>query len=90
MDPGQLYVNAGFWSTVALPPGADPAAGLVNRAIEAEVTRLGGRKSLYSSAYYTPEEFAGLYGGPSYASARAQYDPEGRLTDLYRKVVLRR
>jgi FAD/FMN-containing dehydrogenase len=89
MDPDALYVNVGFWSTVPLPPGADPAEGLVNRAVEAEVTRLGGHKSLYSSAYYTPEDFDALYGGPAYAAVRGRYDPEGRLTDLYRKVVLR-
>jgi FAD/FMN-containing dehydrogenase len=89
MDPAALYVNVGFWSTVAVPPGAKPAEGRINRSIEAEVTRLGGRKSLYSTAYYPRDEFADLYGGASYADVRGRYDPEGRLTDLYRKVVLR-
>jgi FAD/FMN-containing dehydrogenase len=90
MDPAALYVNVGFWSTVALPAGVDPAQGAVNRLIEAEVSRLGGRKSLYSSAYYQQDDFSDLYGGADYAAARMRYDPDRRLYDLYQKVVLRR
>lgn len=86
-DPGQLYVNVGFWSTVALPAGADPDEGRVNRRIEEVVTALDGRKSLYSTAFYDNETFWSIYGGTVYEPLKQQYDPDGRLKDLYAKVV---
>ena len=89
-DPSETYVNLGFWSTVPLPEGVDPDQGRVNRRIEATVTALDGRKSLYSSAYYSPEEFWAIYGGDSYRSLKMAYDPASRLLDLYDKVVRRR
>jgi FAD/FMN-containing dehydrogenase len=87
LDPATTYVNVGFWSTVAVPPGVDPAEGRVNRRIEAVVTDLGGRKSLYSTAFYDRGEFARLYGGTTYDRLRASYDPEGRLPDMWGKTV---
>ena len=89
-DPEETYVNLGFWSTVPLPEGVDPEEGQVNRRIEATVTQLDGRKSLYSSAYYSPEEFWSIYGGDSYRGLKMAYDPASRLLDLYDKVVRRR
>ena len=89
-DPAVTYVNVGFWSTVPLPEGVDPAEGRVNRRIEEKVTELDGRKSLYSSAYYSPEEFWSIYGGDSYRGLKGAYDPQSRLLDLYDKVVRRR
>ena len=89
-DPAVLYVNVGFWSTVALPDGVDPDAGAVNRRIEQVVTDLDGRKSLYSTAFYDRESFWQIYGGADYASLKDHYDPDGRLRDLYSKVVERK
>ena len=88
-DPEVLYVNVGFWSTVALPEGVDPAEGTVNRRIEEVVTKLDGRKSLYSTAFYDRETFWSIYGGADYARLKESYDPDGRLKDLYAKVVER-
>jgi FAD/FMN-containing dehydrogenase len=88
MDPAFLWVNVGFWSTVALPEGESD--GFHNRRIEREIIRLGGRKSLYSTAFYEPEEFWELYGGKQYHRLKAEYDPEHRLLDLYDKTVGRR
>ena len=87
-DPGRLYVNFGFWSTVPLAPGQ--ADGDHNRGIEAMVSFLGGRKSLYSTSFYSPEEFWRLYNGPAYDVVKKGYDPDGRLLDLYAKCVQRR
>lgn len=87
MDPEAVYVNVGFWSLVELPAGGDPDAGVVNRKIEAEVTRLGGHKSLYSSAYYERDEFYRLYGGDAYVKLKQTYDPDSRLLELFDKVV---
>jgi FAD/FMN-containing dehydrogenase len=89
LDPETTYVNVGFWSTVPLPGGVDPADGRVNRRIEQVVTRLGGHKSLYSTAFYDREEFGRLYGGEAYARLRAEYDPRGRLPDMWTKTVAR-
>ncbi|MER7862817.1 FAD-binding oxidoreductase [Amycolatopsis japonica] len=88
MDPDTLYVNFGFWSAVPLDPGEAPDTH--NRLIEAEVTRLGGRKSLYSDSFYAEEEFWRLYNGDAYRKLKTAYDPDGRLLDLYAKCVRRR
>lgn len=85
LDPAITYVNVGFWSSVPRRPGA--ADGEVNRAIEAEVERLGGRKSLYSTSYYTAPDFWRIYNGDSYSELKQRYDPQGRLLDLYEKCV---
>jgi FAD/FMN-containing dehydrogenase len=85
LAPGQVYVNFGFWGTVALPPGTSD--GHFNTQIENKVTGLDGHKGLYSTSYYSEEEFARLYNGPAYAGLKAQYDPDGRLADLYDKCV---
>ena len=87
-DPGETYVNFGFWSSVPLAPGQED--GTYNRRVEAEVDRLGGRKSLYSTAFFPEEEFWARYDGPSYFALKQQYDPQGRLLDLYAKCVHRR
>ena len=78
------YVNVGFWSTVPLPEGVDPAEGRVNRRIEQVVTDLGGHKSLYSTAFYDRGGVrAASTAGTTYDRLRAAYDPEGRLADMW-------
>ena len=86
LRPRQSYVNVGFWSTV--PVGA--TEGETNRRIERKVGELDGHKSLYSDSYYSPEEFDRLYGGDALRAAKARYDPDSRLLDLYAKAVQRR
>ncbi|TAL25791.1 MAG: FAD-binding oxidoreductase, partial [Frankiales bacterium] len=85
LDPDVLYVNVGFWSTVGLEPGE--ADGTHNRIVERLVADLGGRKSLYSTSFYEPDEFWRTYGGPVYERLKKTYDPDGRLLDLYAKCV---
>jgi len=85
MSHDEPWVNVGFWGTVELKPGQ--VDGHHNRLIEAEVERLGGRKSLYSSAYYEPDDFWRIYNGPAYDVLKKSYDPDGRLLDLYEKAV---
>lgn len=89
-DPQVTYINVGFWSTVALPAGTEPSAGRVNRLIEAKVTDLDGRKSLYSTAFYDRDSFWSIYGGNAYAGLKTRFDPNSRLLGLYEKVVERR
>lgn len=81
--PNHTYVNIGFWSSV--PAGS--VQGQTNRLIEEKVSELDGHKSLYSDAYYSPEEFDELYGGETYATVKKTYDPDSRLLDLYSKAV---
>jgi FAD/FMN-containing dehydrogenase len=84
LQPGELYVNAGFWGGVAEVPG-DPSAH--NRRIEELVAQLGGHKSLYSTVHYDEAEFWEHYNGPGYRALKERYDPSGRLPDLYSKVT---
>ena len=87
LEPGTTYVNIGFWGTV--PVGDDAPSGPVNRAIEERVHELGGHKSLYSEVYYERAAFDRLYGGDNLAEVKRRYDPEGRLSPMYEKVVTR-
>jgi FAD/FMN-containing dehydrogenase len=85
MRPGKVYVNFGFWGTVALPPGKSD--GYYNRQVEDKVTELGGHKGLYSTSFYSAEDFWALYNGAEYAGLKRAYDPQRRLADLYEKCV---
>jgi FAD/FMN-containing dehydrogenase len=85
LDPATLYVNVGFWSGVRLGFGEEE--GTHNRRIEQVVSELGGHKSLYSTSYYSREEFWRLYNGEVYERLKATYDRAGRLPDLYDKCV---
>lgn len=88
LTSGTTYVNVGFWGVVNVGPEAPSSPR--NRAIEAEVSALGGHKSLYSEAFYGREEFDRLYGGAHLARVKSRHDPQDRLTSLYDKVVQRR
>ena len=85
MAPDVVYLNIGFWSSAPLPAGESD--GFHNRGIEERVGQLGGRKSLYSTAYYPPGEFWATYGGRRYDVVKNTYDPNRRLLDLYEKTV---
>jgi len=85
LGAGQVYVNFGFWGTVELPPGQGD--GYFNRQVEDEVTALGGHKGLYSTSFYSQEEFWAQYNGAEYAELKREYDGDGRLADLYDKCV---
>ncbi|MBM9464744.1 FAD-binding oxidoreductase [Aeromicrobium sp. YIM 150415] len=85
LEPGRIYVNAGFWGTVVVP--ADSPPGAVNRRIETAVHELGGHKSLYSEAFYDRPTFDSLYDTAGLDRLRERYDPDGRLSTLYDKAV---
>jgi len=85
MRPDEVYVNFGFWGTVPLPAGQRD--GYYNRMVEEEVSALDGHKSLYSSAFYSEEEFRSRYNGAEYDKLKAEYDGDGRLLTLFDKCV---
>jgi FAD/FMN-containing dehydrogenase len=81
MDSEKLYLDFGFWKSIP----SDREEGYYNRMIEKVTTQLGGFKSLYSSSYYTEEEFWSLYDQKRYDQIKKEYDPEFRLRGLYEK-----
>jgi len=85
MEPRALYVNFGFWDTVKSCHGD----GHFNKLIEGTVGGLHGHKSLYSTSYYSREEFDRLYNGEAYRRLKDRYDPGKRLKGLYEKCVLK-
>jgi len=86
-DPSALYVNFGFWDS-KFTSAAFPEGHFV-RLIERKLAEFDGIKSLYSDSYYSADEFWALYNKPAYDKLKTKYDPNGRLSDLYRKCVLR-
>ncbi|MGH3718332.1 MAG: FAD-binding oxidoreductase [Pseudonocardiaceae bacterium] len=88
LEPHRDYVNVGFWSSVPIAPGGTGSD--TNRAIERQVSVVGGHKSLYSDSFYSPEEFHARYGGERYDALKRRYDPDQRLADLYAKAVRHR
>jgi FAD/FMN-containing dehydrogenase len=87
LDPGQLYLNFGFWDVVALPAGAQD--GFYNRQVEEWVDKLSGRKGLYSTVFYSEATFWKHYGGRNYLELKKKYDLQGKLKNLYDKTVRR-
>ncbi len=87
METNKTYVNFGFWDVIRDRNRALPE-GYYNRLVEAKVTELGGIKSLYSDAYFTPEEFWSIYNKSQYDRLRQKYGAAQTLKDLYAKCVL--
>ena len=85
LQPHRAYVNFGFWGTVPLPPGK--VNGYHNRLVEDLVTSLGGHKGLYSTSFYSQEDFWALYNGQAFTALKSDYDAAGRLAGLYDKCV---
>ncbi|GAB3680961.1 FAD-binding oxidoreductase [Actinocorallia lasiicapitis] len=85
LEQGRSYVNVGFWGTVPQQPGKLPDHH--NRRIERVVDSLRGHKSLYSTAFYSREEFWRHYDGTTYRELKERYDSGSRLYDLYEKCV---
>jgi FAD/FMN-containing dehydrogenase len=84
MEPGELHLNFGFWHTV--PTSKNTPQGFVNRKLEQEVAKLGGRKSLYSDCYFPEDEFWQIYNGDFYKKIKNKYDPNSRFANLYVKI----
>jgi FAD/FMN-containing dehydrogenase len=85
MDPHTLYLNFGFWDGVK----TKREDGYYNRLIEEKVRELDGKKSLYSTSFYSRDEFWELYNKPRYDELKQTYDPANALKNLYDKCVRR-
>jgi FAD/FMN-containing dehydrogenase len=86
VDPKKLYVNFGFWSGV---PAKKSDSAWHNTSLEAKVTELKGKKSLYSDAYYDEKTFWRLYNKKQYDILKTLFDPHGSFKNLYQKTVKR-
>ncbi len=86
LNPDTLHVNFGFWDVIRTREAHPP--GHFNRKVERKVAELDGIKSLYSSSYYSEDEFWRHYDRDAWQRLKRRYDPESRLGDLYRKTVL--
>jgi DNA-binding transcriptional regulator GbsR (MarR family) len=79
-------VNVGFYAPL---PTTKPD-GYYNRLIEKKLAQMKVKKLLYSQCFYTEDEFWGTLDQQAYSKLKREYDPNGRLPDLYEKCVLRR
>eukprot|EP00928_Gymnodinium_smaydae_P078764 TRINITY_DN62847_c0_g1_i1.p1 TRINITY_DN62847_c0_g1~~TRINITY_DN62847_c0_g1_i1.p1 ORF type:complete len:534 (-),score=102.59 TRINITY_DN62847_c0_g1_i1:287-1888(-) len=87
-EPGKLYINFGFWDALEGPETkGGMSTGRVNRALEQLCAELGGRKTLYSSVFYSEEEFMKLYNGDMYKRVKERYDPSSRLRGWYERLT---
>ena len=48
------------------------------------------KKSLYSTSFYSREEFGELYNEEDYRQLKIRYDSTGKLNNLYEKCVLKK
>jgi len=81
-----VVVNIGAWGAFRRPPTEFVR---VNRLIEREVVRLGGRKVLYAHAYYTPEELWRIYDRDWYEDLRRRCHADPVFPDLHDKVAVK-
>lgn len=88
MQAGQMYVNFGFWDALEGPETqGGMQAGRINRALEQLCGAMGGRKSLYSTCYYSEEEFHEQYNGAVYRQIKERYDPDHRFRGWYERIT---
>ncbi len=81
-----FHLNFGFWGKVKTL-GKNNGDNHYNRLVENKIGELGGIKSLYSSSFYTEEEFWRIYDGDAYSRLKSKYDPNGKFRGLYEKAV---
>lgn len=84
MDENQLYINFGFWGTKT---NSLKEEGFYNRLIEQKTIEFSGIKSLYSTVYYTENEFNHHYNQAIYKKLKEKYDPSHDLRSLYEKCM---
>jgi hypothetical protein len=85
LDPHMVYVDFGFWDWVH----SDKEEGHYNRKIERITGELNGFKSLYSSSYYSEQEFWNIFNRTTYLKMKQKYDPHSYLNDFYLKCTRR-
>ena len=83
---GGMCYNVGVYGPPHGGASFDPVE--LNRALEARVTALGGRKMLYAQSFYTEDEFWPLFDRPAYARVRARYGADAVFGEIADKPLL--
>lgn len=90
LSPGyiktRLGIDIGVWGKV---PGSTEEIINLNKDLERELTRLGGRKVLYAHQYYSEEEFWKIYDKKWYDNLRSKYSAERVFPDIYEKTKVK-
>jgi hypothetical protein len=86
LQPGEVYVNFGFWGTVPLP------AGRADRRLLQPADRRRGREAgraqvAVLDVVLRRGRVLPRYNGDAYRALKRAYDGEGRLLGLYEKCV---
>lgn len=84
LDPKARYINFGFWGSVSSSPKNGP--NHYNRLLETSLPAYNGSKALYSTNFYSPNDFWQIFDKPAYYRLKKTYDPQARLKDFYHKV----
>jgi hypothetical protein len=82
---GPIVVDIGFYLSKKLPK--DAPNNFYNRQIEKKLDEIGAVKGLYSTSFYTKEEFWKMYDEKNYRKVKEKYDAKNSFPDLYQKAV---
>lgn len=82
-DVAETVINVGVWDNRPFFNHDEFIAA--NRDLEAKLRELGGQKWFYAHAYYTEDEFWGIYSKPRYDKLRQKYHAE-TLPTIYDKI----
>ncbi|CAE8652242.1 unnamed protein product [Polarella glacialis] len=78
---GKLLMNIGVWGRVG-----DGRGVAYSCLLERKCTDMGGRKMLYSSNFYSGEEWDSIYNADNaYTAMRKRWDADGRFPHLFTK-----
>lgn len=86
LDGQKLYLDFGFWDS--LPSAYEE--GHYTKMIESKVAEYQGFKSLYSSSYYSEEQFWQIYDRKKYFELKSKYDPLNKLRTFLEKTLSRK
>lgn len=81
LNPEILYIDFGFWESIP----TIHEEGYFNKKIERQTRDLSGFKSLYSTSYYSEDEFWSIFDKATYAKLKEAYDPQHLLRDFFAK-----
>jgi len=83
--PQKLYYNLGSYNFVKKQPGQQPYDN--TKIMDRFCFDHEGIKMLYSSSFFSREEFEKYYNGPVYSKLKIKYDPLRLLPSLFDKAV---
>lgn len=82
---GDIIVDIGFYTSKKLPQGVPD--NYYNLQIEAELNKLHSVKGMYSTSFYSKEDFWKIYDKERYFKVKNKLDPKNSFPDLYQKAV---